>query len=59
MISLARLLQKTGKEQMSSAGEEQTPGIRAKAENRRNGVKDKNVPTLQSLKEQRRQNNTK
>lgn len=41
MISLARLLQKIGKEQMSSAGEEQTPGIRAEAENRRNGVKDK------------------
>lgn len=41
MISLARLLQETGKEQMSSAGEEQTLGIRAKAEKWRNGVKDK------------------
>lgn len=43
---------------MSSAGEGQIPGMRAKAKKRKKWDRKKYIPTLQSLKEQRRQHNT-
>lgn len=57
-MSLDWLLQKTEQEQVSSGGESQTPGMRAKSEKRRiNGPKTKGT-YFTSLKEQKRQNTT-